>query len=869
MNPVPRLDRFTLLLAAAAALGAGLVLLRQASYGPGMGVDAGFYIVAARNLLAGNGLVGLGGYPLVSWPPLYPAMLAGGGLFGLDPYAFAGPLNAVLFGLTVLVAGWWLRRHLRSRFLWLWGCLSIALALPLTEIASCAMSESAFILFVTLALTQIDVHLRGGGRASLIRAAGFSALACLTRYMGVSVILAVVPLLLAARVAPREKMKRIVVYTLIAAVPVGLWMLRNVLVAGSPTGERELGFYSFPFIVDEALRIAVGGWWLVGLTAPVLLALVMAACHAFSRRSDRKRDAAVASDVAWGPLRVLGGFALAYLTLLVAAMMSGGTWYGLQARYLAPVYVPLLLAALLMMDGALRHARKRALRGIVPGRRGVMAMGGGAKTLAAVLMLALSLQAAGLVVRQEREIRLWTAGWRHGFAAPQWWSSESVQYIREAALTGSILSNTVLATIATSLYTDGPARYYPLPCEPDHLRSALGNARGSGEAHVLYFSEGDEWSQCSRQQDDDLRNALSREPWLELVAELADGTLYRLRERDSLESPRPAMFRSSEAPVEGKSFAAFLNKFHGRRLSGDPWRWEKGGDAAGWTSLPVQRPTYIYTPTAADVGHRLRASVYYVDQLGNRVRATTKPSEPVQAALSEANRIIRSRYDVFLRGNRLTYENRSCRWGDEQFTRFLLAVYSLDSERGTPEHDTLDFVWHESSWQDNGTCITERQLPDKDIVGIRTGQADRDGNPLWEAEHWFEEKGRWLDGYLSQATSGEPAARGVFDIHLGEGSLIFVKEPCARADTEALFFLHLIPADVADLPEERKQYGFDNLDFAFTGYGFIEGEVCVARRELPDYAIATIRTGQFTGVSRIWEGSFELPELAGDGQAAP
>ena len=99
-----------------------------------------------------------------------------------------------------------------------------------------------------------------------------------------------------------------------------------------------------------------------------------------------------------------------------------------------------------------------------------------------------------------------------------------------------------------------------------------------------------------------------------------------------------------------------------------------------------------------------------------------------------------------------------------------------------------------SSWKNNGTCVVERQLPDKDIFGIRTGQVDRDGNLLWEAEHWFEESRRWLDGPLASATSGEPAARGVFDIRVGAGSLIFVKEPCARADTEAVFFLHLIPA---------------------------------------------------------------------------
>ena len=170
-----RLVRHWVLLATAAALGAGLVLLRLASHGPSMGPDAVNYITVARSLLAGAGPVGLHDAPLVLQPPLCPAMLADGGLFGLDPYAVAGPLNAVIFGLTVLVAGWWLRHHLHSRLLWLWGCLSIALALPLAGSASHALTESAFILFVTLSLTQIDAHLGGGGRASLIRAAAFGA----------------------------------------------------------------------------------------------------------------------------------------------------------------------------------------------------------------------------------------------------------------------------------------------------------------------------------------------------------------------------------------------------------------------------------------------------------------------------------------------------------------------------------------------------------------------------------------------------------------------------------------------------------------------------------------------------------------------
>ncbi len=858
------------LVAAAAVLGAGLVLLRLASYGPFMWWDPVNYVTVARNLLAGDGFVGMGG-PLVSWPPLYPALLAGGGLFGLDPYAFAGPLNAVIFGLTVLVAGWWLRRHMHSRLLWLWGCISIALALPLVEIASHAMSEAAFILFITLALTQIDAHLKGGGRASLMWAAAFSALACLTRYIGVFVVLAVVPMLLAARVAPLEKMKRIVVYMLIAAAPLGLWMLRNFLVDGSTTGGRGKGSYSFSFIVDEFWRLAVGDWWLFGLTAPFLLALVMAAGLAFLRRLDRKRDAPVASDVAWGPLRVCGGFALAYLTMLAAAMMSGGTWDGLQWRFLTPAYIPLLLAALLLMDGALRYARKRVATGNRSEPSAISSYRiGGRQTLAAVLVLALFLQAAWLVVLHNRELTAWNAGVKQGFAGPRWRNSESVQYLRGEALTGAMLSN---AQVVTGLHVDGPARHYALPCEPDGLQSALLKAAEIGEVHVLYFD--DRWAGCSRQQYDDLQNALSRDPLLELAAELADGKVYRLREREFWPA---AMFRSSNVPVEGKPFGAFLNESHGRELPGEQWRWEKGGDADGWTSLPVQQPTYVYTPTVADVGHRLRASVYYVDQLGNRLKAITKPSEPVQpdiqrmvseplgsedgkgeAWTSEAERIIRSRYDVYLYENRLIYGKRSCIWEDEYGTRFPLSVYSLDSESGTLERDTLDFAWSKSSWKYDGTCVVERQLPDKDIFTIRTGQVDPDGNLLWEAEHWFEENRRWFDGYLSSLTFGEPAARGVFDIYLGMGGLVFVKDPCVAEDTGPSFFVHLVPADTEDLPSHRQQYGFDNLDFVFQWYGLMQGGRCMAVRALPEYDVVSIRVGQYEGDTEFWSEEISVP----------
>ena len=108
--------------------------------------------------------------------------------------------------------------------------------------------------------------------------------------------------------------------------------------------------------------------------------------------------------------------------------------------------------------------------------------------------------------------------------------------------------------------------------------------------------------------------------------------------------------------------------------------------------------------------------------------------------------------------------------------------------------------------------------------------------------------------------AGEPFVRSRFDVWLIENELIYTKEPCAQADTRPLFFVHIIPADANDLPAVRKQHGFDNLDFGFdwlSGRRF-DGK-CLLTRRLPDYEIASIRTGQFTlEEGEIWTGQFNL-----------
>ena len=109
-------------------------------------------------------------------------------------------------------------------------------------------------------------------------------------------------------------------------------------------------------------------------------------------------------------------------------------------------------------------------------------------------------------------------------------------------------------------------------------------------------------------------------------------------------------------------------------------------------------------------------------------------------------------------------------------------------------------------------------------------------------------------------TAGEAVVRSSFDVYHTENELAYVKEPCAPADTEPRFFLHIIPADANDLAYDRKQHGFDNLDFNFDWNSDRRfGGKCLLTRPLPDYKITSIRTGQFIpGEGQIWVGTFTV-----------
>ena len=107
----------------------------------------------------------------------------------------------------------------------------------------------------------------------------------------------------------------------------------------------------------------------------------------------------------------------------------------------------------------------------------------------------------------------------------------------------------------------------------------------------------------------------------------------------------------------------------------------------------------------------------------------------------------------------------------------------------------------------------------------------------------------------------ELIANSTFDIYSDGSRLIYVSTLC-HGGLESSFFLHIFPTDSANISKDRKTSNFNNYDFRFDREGFLFGERCAVIRNLPDYDIELIRTGQFTSDGTVlWEESVSVPSL--------
>ena len=223
--------------------------------------------------------------------------------------------------------------------------------------------------------------------------------------------------------------------------------------------------------------------------------------------------------------------------------------------------------------------------------------------------------------------------------------------------------------------------------------------------------------------------------------------------------------------------------------------------------------------------------------------------------------VIRAAFDVYYDDGRLFYVGEDCGKDNPRLKFFvhLTPQYAIDLPYDRRNHgfDNLSFKFGERQRQVWGKCVAVAGLPDYDIASIRTGQYIFGQREIWSVQLNIPRES--LRAEYAAITAGTPLSRGVFDLYRNGNELAYVKESCQAADTDARFFLHLIPEYVDDLPLARQELGFDNLNFDFTRRGLLFGGKCIAVVSLPDYGIAEIETGQFIpGQGQIWSGRIDL-----------
>ena len=247
---------------------------------------------------------------------------------------------------------------------------------------------------------------------------------------------------------------------------------------------------------------------------------------------------------------------------------------------------------------------------------------------------------------------------------------------------------------------------------------------------------------------------------------------------------------------------------------------------------------------------RLSHSVTVYNNAVTRIERKADLRTIYQRAAAQEPRI-ESGFDVYLIDNALAYVKEPCLETDpalshksDFYVRFIPRerddLTEGDDRRKGFKEVRFRFPGYGAFF--DAKCVASVPFPPYPIAAVRTRET-LDGGILWIGGFRIETAAH-RDLY-ERIRSEEPLVRSVFDIYAVDGELVYAKDQCDATETAHPFFLHVIPEHVNDLPEERRRFGFANLDFEMLLiHGAVFDGECIASVPLPEYPIVGARTGQ-------------------------
>ncbi len=320
--------------------------------GIGVSPDSVAYIASARSLVTGDGLsvpngIGEPG-PMTHFGPLYPGLLALFGFLGFDVVIAAKFLSAFFLGaLLFIAAGLVYYATPKGSVAFLLAPLLLLASEDILEVHRYAFSEPLFFVLTSLGLFAFTRYLLVNERGPLIIALGFLGLAALTRYAG----LAVVPtlflgIILFRKTKPLKRLLSATTVSLLAALPLAVWFLRNWIRSGNPT---DRGFAFHPINMERLKKglATVSNWILPGritgtprevLTVIFLVGVFLIFLYTFlNARKKMARGANENRDLILPA--VFGLHTLCYTAMLFVTISFIDAQLSLTPRPLSPIYL--------------------------------------------------------------------------------------------------------------------------------------------------------------------------------------------------------------------------------------------------------------------------------------------------------------------------------------------------------------------------------------------------------------------------------------------------------------------------------------------------------------------------------------------------
>ena len=498
---------FYVVIALLAFAAAGWVVAATRAWGLGVSPDSVTYLTTAEQFARGWGFLPqeeTAELATPHFPPLFPMALAAVSVVDDDLRVVARWLGVALMAVNVVLVA-----LLGARAAGRVGACVVALLVATNDAMLDAhawlLSEPLAIAFTLAALLLLTDGItpatsRKRRRWLLFCAALATAAACLTRYAAISLIAAgMLAIVFAHHATWRQRLVEAVTYAVIATAPLGLWVLRNRMLAGTGTN-RRLSWNGISKRHWEQLGDAVERWaslpqsgWALLIASVAAAVGVGVAVFVLRRRVARPATGANATQrdaeriAVLRPLLLFAG-CYAALVLTTVAFLDRST--PLDSRILLPLQVSLAIPAMTLgwtLLSGMRHGPVIAV--------GVVAFMTAAGVTGSI-SLANDLAADG-----------------HGFTARWWTQSPTLKYAGTIPTAQPIYSN---APEVLYVHLRRPARLLARGSDPDLAR----RLRWEG-ARVVWFDR------YKRSGSLDAESVLVRKLGLVRIARTGDGSIYQ------------------------------------------------------------------------------------------------------------------------------------------------------------------------------------------------------------------------------------------------------------------------------------------------------------------------------------------------------